>query len=282
MALLKLIADSGATKTAWRMLDDATHRSFYTSGISPYYMDQQHISTLIRAEFPAAVLKKKVDVIYFYGTGCYTNSNANLVKKALCTIYPAARVNVTHDLMGAALSLCGNQKGISCILGTGSNSCFFDGKKIRMNSPGLGYVLGDEGSGAYLGIKVIQHYLYGKFDAELMKSFTATYTVEKAEILNKVYKQPLANRYLAGFAQFLSAHRGHFMVENIIEDGLRAFFDQHLTAYAKRYELPIHFVGSIAFYFKDKIDELCLEYGFSRGKIIKQPMAGLVDFHQKM
>lgn len=281
MALLKLLADSGATKTEWRFVGESTHRSFYTAGISPYHMDQVQISQLILREFPASVLKKVPDVVHYYGTGCYTKPNADVVKRAIQTVFPKAKIDVTHDLMGAAIALCGSEKGIACILGTGSNSCFFDGKKIRENSPGLGYILGDEGSGAYLGIKVIQHFLYGTFDAELMKSFTAMFKTDKAEILNNVYKQPLANRYLASFAKFLSAHRGHFMVENIIEDGLRDFFEMHVCTYTKRHELPIHFVGSIAFYFKDKIAELCNEYGFTRGKIIKQPMTGLVSFHQK-
>jgi N-acetylglucosamine kinase-like BadF-type ATPase len=280
MALLKLLADSGATKTEWRLVGTGSYRSFFTAGISPYHMDQAQISQLMLDEFPAAVLKRIPDAVFYYGTGCYTKPNAAIVKKAIARVFPKSNIEVTHDLMGAAIALCGGEKGIACILGTGSNSCFFDGKKIRENSPGLGYVLGDEGSGAFFGIKVIQHVLYGTFDDELMQSFASLYKTDKAEILHKVYKQPLANRYLAGFAKFLSTHRGHFMVENIIEDGLREFFDQHLCSYPKRFDVPIHFVGSIAFYFKDKIDELCKEYGFKRGRIIRQPMAGLVDFHQ--
>jgi len=275
---LKLIADSGATKTEWRLVGKGSFKSFFTVGLSPYHMDRVQIRETLLKAFPKILLKKKIVSIHYYGTGCKTKANANIVKKALEDIFPGTAVHVTHDLMGAAIATCGKQAGIACILGTGSNSCSFDGKKIIFNSPGLGYILGDEGSGAYLGRKVIQHFLYGTFDAPLVKSFKAHF---KTEILQKVYKEPFANRYLASSTIFLSMHRGHFIIENIIEDGLRDFFEQHLGAYPQRYTVPIHFVGSIAFHFKDKIAELCHDFGFKLGSVIKQPMDGLVAYHKK-
>jgi N-acetylglucosamine kinase-like BadF-type ATPase len=244
-------------------------------------MDRTQIRETLLKAFPKTLLKKDIVSIYYYGTGCKTKANANIVKKALEDIFPDTAVHVTHDLMGAAIATCGNKPGIACILGTGSNSCSFDGKKILLNSPGLGYILGDEGSGAYLGRKVIQHFLYGTFDAPLMKSFKDHFMTDKNEILQKVYKEHFANRYLASFTIFLSMHRGHFIIENIIEDGLRDFFEQHLGTYPQRFTAPIHFVGSIAFYFKDKIAELCNDFGFNLGSIIKQPMDGLVTYHKK-
>jgi glucosamine kinase len=147
-------------------------------------------------------------------------------------------VTVSTDLMAAARSVCGHEKGIACILGTGSNSCFYNGKKIVKNSPGIGYVLGDEGSGAYLGKKVLQYYLYNTFDEDLRARFDATYVTTTVEILDQVYKKPLPNRYLAGFTLFLAENRGHYMVENIIEDGLNDFFFQHLCKYAEVWEIP--------------------------------------------
>ena len=278
---LKLIADSGATKTEWRLVGKGSFKSFFTVGLSPYHMDRTQIRETLLKAFPKSLLKKEILSIHYYGTGCKTKANANIVKKALEDIFPVADVHVTHDLMGAAIATCGNKPGIACILGTGSNSCSFNGKKILLNSPGLGYILGDEGSGAYLGRKVLQHFLYGTFDAPLMKSFKDHFKTDKNEILQKVYKEPFANRYLAGFAMFLSIHRGHFIIENIIEDGLRDFFEQHLGSYPQRFNIPIHFVGSIAFYFKDKIAELCHDFGFSMGVVIKQPMEGLANYHKK-
>jgi N-acetylglucosamine kinase-like BadF-type ATPase len=242
-------------------------------------MDVNKIYDLLLSEIPASHFKKKIASVHYYGTGCKTRAKANVVAKALRQLFPDAKIHVTHDLMGAAIALCGNEPGIACILGTGSNSCQFNGKKIISNSPGLGYVLGDEGSGAYLGRKVIQHYLYQTFDQKLMDAFNTQFETNKEEILHRVYKEPFPNRYLASFAMFLSANRGHYMIENIIEDGIRDFFDQHLTGYSGKNQFPIHFVGSIAFHFKDKIAELCKIYGFSLGVVLKQPMNGLAAYH---
>ncbi|MEY3433395.1 MAG: hypothetical protein RL131_1331, partial [Bacteroidota bacterium] len=237
------------------------------------------IENLIRKEFSKKNLEAAVDFIYYYGTGCKAAKNAKIVHKALSHVFPHAKIHVTHDLMGAAIALCGNEHGVACILGTGSNSCSFNGKRIIKNSPGLGYVLGDEGSGFYLGKKVIQHYLYGTFDDTLMHLFEVQFKTTKDEILARVYKEPFANRYLAGFCKFLSANRGHYMIENIIEDGLRDFFEIHLKSYPQAKTEPVHFVGSIAYHFKDKISELCNSYGFQLGRILKAPMKGLAKYH---
>jgi N-acetylglucosamine kinase-like BadF-type ATPase len=281
MSKIKLIADGGGTKTEWRVLDGSSKKSFYTAGISPYYLTTPEIQQLLSTEFPKSVFKLKIDEIYYYGTGCKTKAKAKIVHQALMALFPKAKIQVTHDLMGAAVATCGNESGIVCILGTGSNSCYYNGKKMVSNSPGLGYVLGDEGSGAYLGKKVLQHFLYGIFDEALLQSFLKTYSTSTEEILHKVYKESFPNRYLASFAQFLSLHRGHYMIENIIEDGLRDFFDQHLQFYPQKAKLSFHFVGGIAHHFKDKIAELCTDYGFVLGKILKQPMKGIAAYHGK-
>lgn len=187
--------------------------------------------------------KANIQEIFYYGTGCANPSNAKIVRKALEALFPEAKIEVTHDLMGAARALCGREKGIACILGTGSNSCFYNGKKIIKNSPGLGYVLGDEGSGAYLG-KSNQYYLYGIFDEELRGRFDLSYTTTPAEILENVYKKPLPNRYLATFTTFLAENRGHYMIENILEDGLNDFFFQHLCRYPEVWKFPCISQGS--------------------------------------
>jgi N-acetylglucosamine kinase-like BadF-type ATPase len=275
-----LIADSGATKTAWRLLENGKLIDFHTSGISPYHMSQSQIENLITEEFPKKILTKSISHVYYYGTGCKTSIKARIVARSLATFYDDANIHITHDLMGAAIATCGNKAGITCILGTGSNSCFYNGKKIVVNSPGLGYVLGDEASGAYFGKLLVQHFLYKKFDQALEKAFVKQFNVDKDEILHKVYRESFPNRFLANFAQFLSAHRGHYIIENIIEDGLREFFGTHLIRYPQIEKMPVHFVGSIAFHFQDKIDELCNVYGFHLGQILKDPMEGLTKFHQ--
>jgi glucosamine kinase len=251
----------------------------FTQGITPYFQNVQQIEFILNNEL-LPQLKSQVPLqVHYYGTGCASNDNAAIVRKALKKTFPKAEVLVTHDLMAAARATCGKSKGISSILGTGSNSCYYDGKKIVSNSPGLGYVLGDEGSGAYLGKKVLQYYLYKTFDEDLDFKFNDTYKTTKAEILEQVYKHPLPNRYLAEFTHFLANNRGHFMIENIIEDGLNDFFFQHLCKYNESWKYPIHFVGGVAFVFQDVVRQLASDYEFELGTILKNPMEGLAKYH---
>lgn len=275
-----LIADSGATKAEWCLLNKGKNKSFYTQGISPYFLNTDQIAQLVREELITQLGDITVDRIFYYGTGCSNPENVKSVKKALLKNFRGAAVQVHTDLMAAARAVCGHEKGIACILGTGSNSCYFNGKTIVKNSPGLGYVLGDEGSGAYLGKKVLQYYLYNTFDEDLRARFDARFVTNTVEILDNVYKKPLPNRYLASFAMFLAENRGHYMIENIIEDGLNDFFFQHLCKYAEVWKYPVSFVGSVAYGFRDVIKDLCSSYEFDLGKIIQKPMEGLVAFHK--
>ncbi len=280
MAVIKLIADCGSTKSEWCIVKDKKTRTITTKGISPYFLTGEQIQELLQKELLPSLKKETIDEVYYYGTGCANPANAQVVKKALKAIFPSAFVDVQHDLLAAARGIFGKEKGIACILGTGSNSCFFNGKRIVSNSPGLGYALGDEGSGAYLGKKVLQYYLYSTFDEDLRSRFDATYATTPAEILDNVYKKPLPNRYLASFTGFLVENRGHYMVENIIEDGLNDFFFTHLCKYKEVWKYPVGFVGSVAFGFKDVLQLLCNSYEFELGTVLKKPMTGLIDYHR--
>ncbi len=275
-----LLADSGATKSEWCLIGPGKRKKIvFTQGISPYFLNAAQIESIIRNELLPSIRNAEVEEVYYYGTGCSNPDNARLVKKAISRVFTSAQVQVTHDLMAAARALCGTNKGIACILGTGSNSCYFDGKKIVRNSPGLGYVLGDEGSGAYLGKKVLQYYLYQTFDEDLRYRFDIKYATTAVDILESVYKKPFPNRYLATFALFLSENRGHFMIENIIEDGLNDFFFTHLCKYGESWKHPINFVGGIAHAFSDVITDLAHGYEFEIGAILKNPMEGLIKYH---
>lgn len=274
-----LIADSGATKAEWCLLNNGRKKILFTQGISPYFLNTSEIAELITKELAVKFKNSTVDQVYYYGTGCANIENAKSIKKALTKVFPEARVNVNTDLMAAARAVCGSDKGIACILGTGSNSCYYNGKNILKNSPGIGYVLGDEGSGACLGKKVLQYYLYNSFDEDLRARFDAKYVTTASEILENVYKKPLPNKYLASFTLFLAENRGHYMIENIIEDGLNDFFFQHLCKYNEVWKYPVSFVGSVAFGFADVIKELCNSYEFELGKILKNPMQGLIKYH---
>ncbi len=278
--MIKLIADSGSTKCEWCLINDGKKKTIITQGISPYFLNSEQIILLLQKELMPKLKNVTVDEIYYYGTGLSNANNVKIVKIALKKLFTTAKIDANHDLLAAARALCGNKKGIACILGTGSNSCYYNGNKIVKNSPGLGYILGDEGSGAYLGKKVIQYYLYNTFDEDLMNRFEKLFNTNKNEILESVYKKPLANRYLATFAKFLAENRGHFMVENIIEDCLNDFFFTHLNKYSESWTLPIHFVGSIAYGFKDILKDLCSSYELELGTVLKKPMEGLINYHK--
>lgn len=274
-----LLADSGATKAEWCLLNNGKKKILFTQGISPYFLNTGQIAELLEKELVPKIKNVTVEHIHYYGTGCSNVDNVRSIKKALNKIFAKAQVKVNTDLMAAARALCGHEKGIACILGTGSNSCYYNGKNIVKNSPGIGYVLGDEGSGAYLGKKVIQYYLYNTFDEDLRARFDAKFVTTAAEILDNVYKKPLPNRYLASFALFLAENRGHYMIENIIEDGLNDFFFQHLCKYNEIWKQPVNFVGSVAYGFKDVIEQLCSSYEFELGTVLKNPMDGLIRYH---
>ena len=276
---VKLIADSGATKCEWCLIANGKKKKLLTTGISPYFLNEEQIYLLLQKQLVPKLKDAVINEVHFYGTGLSNQNNVELLKTVLKKTFKKAKISVETDLMAAARALCGREKGIACILGTGSNSCFYNGRKMIKNSPGIGYILGDEGSGAYLGKKVIQHYLYQTFDEELMTSFEKRFLTSPIEILENVYKKPLANRYLASFAIFLPENIGHYMIENIIEDGLNEFFFTHIYKYKESWTHPINFIGSIAYGFKDILQELCNGYELELGKVMKAPIKGLIVYH---
>ncbi len=276
-----LLADSGSTKCEWCVIDGKKTKTVFTSGISPYFLSSTQIVTLLETELTANLKRFDISHVYYYGTGCKAIESRRLVKKALAKGFANSVIVVDHDLSGAAKAVCGDKKGIACILGTGSSASYYNGSKIAKERTGLGYVLGDEGSGAYLGKNVVRHYLYKTFDEELTYRFEQKFGVTEAEILSNVYKGALPNRYLASFAIFLAENRGHYMIENIIEDGLNDFFFHHICKFTESWKLPINFVGSIAYGFNDVITELCNSYEFELGVILRNPMDGLIKYHMK-
>jgi glucosamine kinase len=279
MPAIKLIADCGSTKTEWCLLKGKKKTIFNSTGMSPYFVSDIQMEDIIRREVMPQLKKSKVEEVHYYSTGCGNIENVKKVRKTLKTFFPGSLINVETDITGAARALCGNEKGVVCILGTGSSACYYNGKRIIKNSPGLGFILGDEGSGAYLGKKVIQYYLYDTLDDDLRARFDAKFVTNTNEILNAVYKQPFANRYLASFAIFLAENRGHYMIENIIEDGLTEFFITHIRRFSESWKFPVHFTGGIAFGFGDVCAEMCKRFNFQIGNIMKNPMEGLVTFH---
>lgn len=275
-----LIADSGSTKTEWCLLDGKKAKKITTGGINPYFISEAECLSMLDKELKLGKAKTAITDIHFYSTGVKAPQNQKAVSKILKAHFDIKNINVHTDILGAARASCGQEKGVTAILGTGSNSCYYDGSKISKQHPSLGYILGDEGSGTSMGRKVIQHFFYKTFDGDLHEAFINKYGNDLPGVLDKVYKEPLANRYLAGFTEFLIDHRGHYMVENIIEDTLLEFFTKNLLKYRESWKFPIHFVGSVAHTFKDALYTISEQYGLEVGSVLKSPIDGLKEYHR--
>jgi N-acetylglucosamine kinase-like BadF-type ATPase len=275
----RLIADSGATKTDWCLIQQGKKTFKSTQGYHPFFMDEAGLQTLLQKELKIDPRKTKVDEIYFYGTGLASAESKKQLQKTLKAFFGAKKVVVESDLLGAAIATCGNDKGIVCILGTGSNTGLYTGKKIGFKTPALGYVLGDEGGGSYIGKKVLQYYMHGIFDEELHTAFEAMFPYTQHDMLQAVYREGFPNRYLAQFARFVFEHRGHYMMENIAEDALNDLFINHLLRYPNIHKTTVHFCGSVAWHLKDVLQGLCEQYDIKVGKIMQKPIKGLAGYY---
>lgn len=275
-----LIADSGSTKTDWCLIRHQKIKKFSTQGINPYFQLAGEIKHILTREIPKSIQSVQLDQIHFYGAGINSTDHQSIIKNCLQSVLTAKKINTYSDMMASAHATCGKTKGIACILGTGSNTCLYTGKKISFKTPSLGYILGDEGGGTYLGKKVLQYFLHEIFDEELMLSFQHTFQTNMTEILENIYRKPLPNRYLAQYAQFIFQHRGHYMIENIAEDCINDLFIHHLIRYPGVQRIPIHFTGSVAYYLRDLISATCEQYNLVMGKVIQKPMDGLITYYR--
>lgn len=274
-----IIADSGSTKTDWCTGNSkADGRIVQTGGINPFHQSSDEIGQVISSTLvPQLGDTTGFTDIYFYGAGCIPEK-AEIVKQALLQSFPQAVVGVESDLLGAARALCNKSAGIACILGTGSNSCAYDGEKITAHISPLGYILGDEGSGAVLGKRLAGDCLKHQLPEDLCRDFLKEYGLTPAMILDKVYRQPLANRFLASLTPFLSAHKHRQEIHALLVSCFTDFFRRNVMQYEYQ-GMPVHFTGSIAYYFQEEVKEAALALGISIGNILKSPMEGLVDYH---
>lgn len=275
-----LIADSGSSKTDWCLIDPNGQISeYHTTGINPFIRTEEECVQILNKELNIEH-PESISELVFYGAGIKNQEKASFVNQILAKKFTQADVSSHSDLLGAARALCENDEGLVAILGTGSNSCFYNGSELSSHHPSLGYILGDEGSGTHMGKKVLQYYFYQTFDPELAVAFEQKHGRDIVPILDQIYRGAAPNKYLASFTEFLSEHRGHYMVENIIEDSLVEFHENHILKYREAWNYPLHFIGSVAYAFQDKIKELHYEYGLQTGKIIKSPMEGLIAYHK--
>ncbi|MGQ1890067.1 ATPase [Thermophagus sp. OGC60D27] len=274
-----LIADSGSTKTTWGLLNIDTGETEYiqTKGINPYYQDEDTILKTLNEEFRST--QRHFESIYFYGAGCANPEINQTAHKALSRFFQTDHLEVTSDLMAAAHALCGKAEGIVCILGTGSNSCYYNGAEVVENVAPLGFILGDEGSGAVIGRKLLSDILKNQLPTEVIDLFYRFYNIDSVEILRNIYKEPFPNRYAAGFTRFIAKYISYPSLRFLVKTSFEEFLTRNVLQYEKAGTLPVHFTGSIAFYFQEILKDCLQERKLIPGKIIKEPMSGLIDYH---
>lgn len=286
--MITLIVDSGSTKTSWcfAFLPDTSSadgaRTVTTEGLNPAVMSAEEVEGKIAKALnhclqSLSISAADVENVFFYGAGCISG-RAGVVSESIQSILVDARIYVADDLLGAARALCGHKAGIACILGTGSNSCLYDGKNIVAHTPALGYVLGDEGSGAVLGRKFLNAVLKQTLPENIRKRFLQESGLDMAEVINRVYRSPAPNRFLASMSKYIHGYLDEKEVRDIVVDNFEDFIRNNILAYGDEFR-TINVVGSIAYHYKEQLTEAASRNGFQIGKIIKSPIEGLIEYH---
>ncbi len=277
---MKLIIDCGSTKADWVILNgNDIVLSFNTEGFNPNYTDKNTISSIILSNTLYNTYIQDITDIYFYGTGCGNQANCNLIKEIFQSIFTDANIIVTHDLTAACHALFGGKEGIACILGTGSHSCHYDGKEIIDKAVSLGYIIGDEGSGNHIGKQLLRDYFYKKMPAELSEKFEKEYDINITSVIDNIYHKTHTSRYLASLSRFAYENKKHDYIKAICSKCFDEFIEYFILRYETSKDLEIGFVGSIAYYFQDILNERLENQGLKLSKIIKNPIEGLIEFH---
>lgn len=286
--MITLIVDSGSTKTSWcfAFLPDTKSadgaRTVTTEGLNPAVMSAEEVEEKIAKALnhclqSLSISAADVDNVFFYGAGCIAGRTV-VVSESIQSILVDARIYVADDLLGAARALCGHKAGIACILGTGSNSCLYDGENIVAHTPALGYVLGDEGSGAVLGRKFLNAVLKQTLPENIRKRFLQESGLDMAEVINRVYRSPAPNRFLASMSKYIHGYLDEKEVRDIVIENFEDFIRNNILAYGDEFR-TINVVGSIAYHYKEQLTEAASRNGFQIGKIIKSPIEGLIEYH---
>lgn len=277
-----LIADSGSTKTEWALISkNSVLLTFETKGINPYFLNEKQIEKLLQEEVTPSLIKYHhlIQAIYFYGAGCSNKENNLKLKHSFRNVLKIEEIHIWHDLLGAARALCQKDKGIVGILGTGSNACMYGGLSIIESAPSYGYLFGDYGSGAHIAKLFVQAYCDKELPNELKIEFEkAGYNADI--ILNGVYQKPMPSRFLASIFPFILKHQYHSFVQNIIHYSLKKYFEKQLLSISKE-KYPLYFTGSIAYLLQDYIHKIAFQHDLEIKKIIKNPLKGLIEYHQK-
>ncbi|GAB2764247.1 ATPase [Rhabdobacter roseus] len=278
---MMLLADSGSTKTDWLgYLPHAPLLRFQSSGLNPFYQTEATILEILRREVLPQV-PARVEVLYFYGAGCADARSSLPVRQALASTFPAlSTLEVHSDLLAAARALCGHEPGLACILGTGSNNALYDGTRIIHNIGSLGFWLGDEGSGGYLGKQLVVHYLHQELPDELQEAFRAAFPeINRLTVLEHAYRQPFPNRYFAAFSPFLGQHREHAFVRALIGRAFDLYLEKYVLRHPDAARYLVHFTGSVAYHYQELLAAAVAAKNLRLGTIQKSPMEGLLRFH---
>lgn len=275
-----LIADSGSTKTDWRLLNKDKIQSFESKGINPTLISEELVKEIIQETFKNFSLP--IAQLFFYGAGCSSDSRKNLVKIALQKVFPNAEIYVEHDLLGSARASCGLQEGLAGIIGTGSNCCVYNGTEITKSIPSGGFYMSDEGGGVNLGRRLLKAFIEEYLPLDLMEAFENRYQLEVDDILQRLYKQPFPNRYMASFSQFVYHHKEHPFVSSLILEEFRSFFDNKVIRFEEAKSLPLSLVGSVAFYYHEFVKSVAQEKGVTIGTILEKPISGIALYHQSL
>jgi glucosamine kinase len=275
-----VVADMGSTKTDWSFVDEKKKTSLKTQGFNPYFYSTENIKQILKDAFDNKNLPlTEVEKLYFYGSGCSTDEKCAIIKNALIDFFPNTEIFITHDLLGSARALCGRNQGVACILGTGSNSCLYDGENIIDNVPSLGFLLGDEGGGSDIGRELIKYYNYGELPMELEEQFEEEFKMNRKLLLKEVYETKHPNVYCAGYSKFVADNKANPVMQQLITERLDEFFKRHVIKYEDYKNLPINFIGSTAYYYSDILRKVAIKYGTRVGVIVQNPMEKLIAFH---
>lgn len=276
-----LVADSGSTKADWCLLKtDGDDFSFSTEGYNPEYMSPEYILASLQRDLPSGYQSYDVREIYFYGAGCYENKFA-IIEEPLKHIFPDAKINVAMDLVASAKALLGDNKGFAAILGTGTNTCIYDGKDVIENVDSLGFIMGDEGSGAYIGKCLLSDYIRGYMPKDVSCQFKETFRLSADDIIDKVYTKPLPNRFCAGFSVYVKENENnHTYYRDLVLNAFRALFLRIICGYKTYHEYTFNCTGSVAYHFRDLLEIVVAEFGMEMGIILRYPMDGLKEYHR--
>lgn len=283
-----LIADSGSTKVHWCLMAANGHTAeFITDGINPLFQTsdamRNSICNQLLPQMASMLWAGTVSHVFFYGAGC-TPEKSPFVEKAIESVFKKAKVFVASDMLGATRGLLGHEKGVACILGTGSNSCLYDGEQIIKNVPSLGFILGDEGSAATLGKRLVSDLLKNQLGDDLKERFLSQYAINQADVIEHVYRQPFPNRWLANLARFCAENIDDPRIHDLVYDHFAQFVKRNISQYytteEQKQSMPVGFVGSIAFYYRPVLEQVMNDYGFRVGQILQDPIPGLVEYHR--